>query len=342
MADLDIHDLPALLAFIPSDSRDAWVRVGMGLRAEFGDAAFDAWDAWSADAACYNAREARTVWASFRRDGVGFGSVVALARQGGWQPEKRELTAAEKRAREADRRARAAAREAAVEADAELLAAMNEAVAAACLRVWREHADAVREHPYLSRKRVLGYGLRVTRHSVLIAVDCQARTAQVWAGGDVQRFFEALPSPRPDHLSFVHWRAGTLLVPLLDADGKMWSLQSISADGKKLFPKFSRKRGCLFVLPGADDVVAVAEGYATAATIHEATGWTVAVAFDAGSMLPVALALRGKYPQAQFVICGDDDTATPGNPGRKAAQAAADAVSGVCVLPDFSVMGVAA
>lgn len=84
-------------------------------------------------------------------------------------------------------------------------------------------------------------------------------------------------------------------------------------------------------------ILGVAEGYATAATAHEATGFPVAVAFDAGNLLPVAKALRGKYPQARIVVFGDDDAgtaqATGKNPGREKATAAARAVDGVAVLP---------
>jgi putative DNA primase/helicase len=84
-------------------------------------------------------------------------------------------------------------------------------------------------------------------------------------------------------------------------------------------------------------VILVAEGYATAASLHEATGYPVAVAFDAGNLAKVAHALRQRYPAALLVLCGDDDQATfnktGSNPGKIKATAAALAVKGLAVFP---------
>ncbi|MGL6080639.1 toprim domain-containing protein [Methyloversatilis discipulorum] len=76
----------------------------------------------------------------------------------------------------------------------------------------------------------------------------------------------------------------------------------------------------------ADAPLCVAEGLATAATIHEATGWPVAVAFDAGNLETVARELRALHADAMLIVCADDDHATKGNPGRTKAEAAAAAV----------------
>jgi putative DNA primase/helicase len=58
----------------------------------------------------------------------------------------------------------------------------------------------------------------------------------------------------------------------------------------------------------------VAEGFATAATVHEATGSAVAFAFNANNLKPIAKALREKFPNLEMVICGDDDHQSKGNP----------------------------
>lgn len=73
----------------------------------------------------------------------------------------------------------------------------------------------------------------------------------------------------------------------------------------------------------------VAEGFATAAAIHEVTGRQAAVAFNAGNLKSVAQELRRQWPDRPLVLCADDDVETSGNPGLSAAQAAAQAV------PDF-------
>jgi putative DNA primase/helicase len=85
-----------------------------------------------------------------------------------------------------------------------------------------------------------------------------------------------------------------LILPLQDAAGAIQSLQFIDGDGKKRFLAGGRKQGGHFLIGTPVDVLCIAEGYATAASIHEATGHAVAVAFDAGNLRPVAEALRGR------------------------------------------------
>lgn len=126
-----------------------------------------------------------------------------------------------------------------------------------------------------------------------------------------------------------------LLVPLRDERGKLWSLQFIQPDGGKRFLSGGRTRGCYFAIGRPQDCLVIAEGYATAATVFEATGAATAVAFNAGNLLPVARLLRRKFPRLRIIIAADDDHATPGNPGMAAAHAAADAVGGEVVAPRF-------
>jgi len=128
---------------------------------------------------------------------------------------------------------------------------------------------------------------------------------------------------------------GLLLVPLRDAAGGLHSLQTIASDGSKLYLPGGRVRGAYFSIGRPGDTVCVCEGFATAASLHDATGHAVAVAFSAGNLLPVAQALREKLPNVRIVICGDDDARTPGNPGRAKAHEAARAVGGLVALPDF-------
>lgn len=130
-------------------------------------------------------------------------------------------------------------------------------------------------------------------------------------------------------------RGGDLVIPLRDSDGRLHSLQFIDPDGEKLFLVGGRKRGCYFSLGRPSELLLIAEGFATAASIHEATGEAVAVAFDAGNLLPVARALRGKFPSIPLVIAADDDFATAGNPGLSRATEAAEAVGGRVAIPDF-------
>lgn len=73
------------------------------------------------------------------------------------------------------------------------------------------------------------------------------------------------------------------------------------------------------------------EGYATGASVHEATGFPVAIALDTGNLRPVAEALRANYPSIQMIVYGDHDVT---GTGQAKAQDAAQAVGGLVVLPD--------
>lgn len=127
-----------------------------------------------------------------------------------------------------------------------------------------------------------------------------------------------------------------LLIPLC-ADGAVHSLQYIAADGDKRFLPGGRVAGCYFSMgsPKGAAALCIAEGFATGASIHEATGYPVAVAFNAGNLLAVAKAMRGKFPELRLILCADDDYRTEGNPGRTKATEAAQAVDGLLALPDF-------
>lgn len=128
----------------------------------------------------------------------------------------------------------------------------------------------------------------------------------------------------------------SLLIPLRDSKGTLQSLQTIGPDGDKRFLPGGRVKGCYHSIGKPAGRLVIAEGYATAATVHEDTGYAVAVAFNSGNLLPVAQTLRAKYPEAVLVLAADDDWQTPGNPGRTAATEAARAVSGLLAVPDFT------
>lgn len=126
-----------------------------------------------------------------------------------------------------------------------------------------------------------------------------------------------------------------LLIPMRDTAGTLHSLQTIAPDGSKLFHPGGRVKGCYFGIGKPADKLIVCEGFATGASIHEATGDAVAVAFNAGNLEAVALALRTKYRALKIVIAADDDHLTDGNPGMTKAIAAAQAVGGDLVKPEF-------
>ena len=130
---------------------------------------------------------------------------------------------------------------------------------------------------------------------------------------------------------------GKLVVPMRDTGGKLHSLQHIDKDGGKLFLLDGRVSGCYFFIgkPIPGGPVCIAEGFATAASIHQATGYPVAVAFNTGNLKAVAEAIRKKLPETRLILCADDDAATDGNPGIAKATEGALAVGGCLAVPDF-------
>ncbi|MBI4468897.1 MAG: DUF3987 domain-containing protein [Acidobacteria bacterium] len=127
---------------------------------------------------------------------------------------------------------------------------------------------------------------------------------------------------------------GRLVIPLLDGE-EIQSLQFIGLDGEKRFLTGGRITGCYFPIGKPDGSLCIAEGYATGASIYEATGCAVAVAFTAGNLLPVAQALRVKFSDLRLIVCADDDAKKPGNLGLTKAREAALAVAGLLAIPDF-------
>jgi len=185
------------------------------------------------------------------------------------------------------------------------------------------------DSPYLQKKGVVGYGLKFTKNN-------------------------------------------TAVVPLIDTAGKIHGLQFLrtaaqAREGKRpekeFWPAGLTKKGHFHLLGHQPHwIVLVAEGYATAASLHAATGYPVACAFDSGNVGPVADALRKRYKRAKILVCADDDILRKcqecharlvlplhpvncpacgkphreSNPGVESASAAAIAVGGEWVLPFFA------
>ena len=124
---------------------------------------------------------------------------------------------------------------------------------------------------------------------------------------------------------------GRLVVPMYDADGEMLSVQYIAADGEKLYHAGGVTKGCMWWLGDIADAgpVYLAEGYATAASIHEATGRPCFVAYSAQNLVPVAEAIR--QHRADLTIVADNDQSGVGV--NKAHEAAAKHGARVIVPP---------
>ncbi|WP_254257826.1 toprim domain-containing protein [Methylobacter tundripaludum] len=91
--------------------------------------------------------------------------------------------------------------------------------------------------------------------------------------------------------------------------------------------------GLFWWIGAKTEKVLIAEGFATAATLHEESGYRVYVAFTANNLMAVGRIVREKLPDAEIVFCADNDTQTPGNPGLTKATGAAEAVGGSVTVP---------
>lgn len=165
----------------------------------------------------------------------------------------------------------------------------------------------------------------------------QQQAAQVAA----RRWQAATPATEHPYLSAkgvkpygVRLEGEALLIPTRDTAGALHGLQVIAPDGGKRFQPGGRVQGCYHTMGKPEGVLIVCEGYATGASIHEATGQAVAVAFNAGNLEAVAQALRRKYQQARLILAADDDWRTDGNPGLTKATAART-VGGRLAVPKF-------
>ncbi|WP_150047322.1 toprim domain-containing protein [Methylomonas rhizoryzae] len=199
---------------------------------------------------------------------------------------------------------------------AEAAAKQNQAAKRA-LSIWQDAKPAHEDHPYLVRKQIKPHGARLGRWRRVI--DSQG-------GNRATLTIE-----------------NALLLPLFDPSGTLRSLQAIFPakhpvlERDKDFLPAGGLAGLFWWVgqrrnqPG--ETVLIAEGFATAATLHEQTGYRVYMAFTAGNLLAVGRIVRERLPSANIVFTADNDTKTAGNPGLTKATEAAAAVGGSVAVP---------
>lgn len=286
--------------------REEWVRIGMAIKSELGNGGFGIWDDWSKAGKTYNAKDARDTWKSIKPSGgITIATLIYEAQQFGFslnEALREPISQAEIEARRTKRQQE--------EAAAEAERARKRAMAAQRAQsMWDlAHDFEGDDHPYLQRKGVMAFGLRMGK----------------WRNG-----------------------ADALLVPMHNIDGHLVSLQGVFANfnpelgrDKDYLPG-GQRRGSFHLIggkPSGHQPVVVCEGYATGASIHQATGYPVAVAFDAGNVPTIARAMRELYPMATILILADNDQFhKPGvqNDGVHYGRQAASSANAILVVPEF-------
>jgi putative DNA primase/helicase len=168
---LTLDDVARALGYITDvDNRTTWLQMGMAIKAEFGPAGFDVWDNWSRTGDSYKPRDALAVWKSFKKAGVGIGTLIKNAKDNGFEfsasalsddEVKRRAEAAEQRKIENQKR-RAAEREAEKQS--------NERAARVAAETWPK-LPREGHSPYLQRKGIHHFDARFGKnHSIAIPV----------------------------------------------------------------------------------------------------------------------------------------------------------------------------
>lgn len=138
----------------------------------------------------------------------------------------------------------------------------------------------------------------------------------------------------------VRQHGNTLIVPMVDPDFRLWNVQRIYPNGRKLYLSGGRTDGLLWAhaafqrdgKPTAGPLV-IGEGFATMAAVHRATGQGVIAALSASNLGSVARAMRALFPSRIMIVAADDDCHLPENIGLEAAQRAAESIGAHLVTP---------
>lgn len=169
--------------------------------------------------------------------------------------------------------------------------------------------------------------------------DAEARRLRAQAAEKANRILTTAPLADPDHEYLkrkgiephgARQHKNAVAIPLVNGDGAVVGLQFIGLAGSKRFLTGTPKRGAFHMIGEPGDVIVIAEGFATAASLHEVTGHAVVVALDAGNLKPVAETLARKYPEAQFIVAGDNDES---GIGQTKARETAQSIGAAVVIP---------
>jgi putative DNA primase/helicase len=311
LQNLTLDQAGIALSFCDYDDREIWVTMGMALKSEFGEMAFDTWNDWSAQSASYKPKDAKAVWKSIKMHGrTTIGTLINEAKNNGYKYESEKNIISDE-----DLEKRRIARENAIAESEANTARLNKQAQDHAVKLWSQ-AKPVTEHPYLAKKQVNAHGLRIGTWE---AID---ENGKVWA---------TIPN--------------ALLIPVKDESRELVSLQAIFADDNnplkrdKDFIKGGKKSGCYhgFGKPPTDGKrhkIIIGEGYATLASVYEATGAMCVVSFDSGNLPTVAKTIRAKYPDADIVIAADNDHANKKNAGLESARKAAVDINATIALPE--------
>lgn len=131
---------------------------------------------------------------------------------------------------------------------------------------------------------------------------------------------------------------GSLVIPLYDENGALVSLQFIGDDGSKRMMKGGKAQGSCCFISDADGLkpggtILICEGWATGASLYEATGFFTIVSFSSGNLSAVAIQARKHHPNNEIILCADNDES---GVGQRAAIEAALLINGSFTEPPIA------
>lgn len=207
----------------------------------------------------------------------------------------------------------------------------------------KQHWHSKRENELsTTEKRVLQQQIAKSKQAIEKAqyerqTEARKKANSLWANAPLaDEEHPYLKTKRIKSFGLLKQKDAALMVPLFDNDNQLHSLQFILANGDKRFLSMGAYKGHYCGLGNITDTVYICEGYATAASIHEATKCHTICAFTAGNLLAVAQQIKLKHPTATIIIAADNDRLTENNPGVAEATKAANAIHAQVIIPDFT------
>lgn len=298
---LTVEKIKEALSFLDYEDRDEWITSAMAVKSELGESGMAVWLDWSSMGSSYKLADAKAVWKSVKATGkVRIGTLIHLAMQRGFK--LGEFQPVSDFVKE-ERRIRREKAEAESKKEEMVIADRQEKKAVEAKELFESLEDCT-AHPYTNKKEVSCFGLK--SGSWTYKEDGELKV-----------------------------ESNALIMPLMTFENGIVSVQAIFADGNKKMMGGAIKSGAFHVIGDQTDVVVIGEGYATCATIHEATGLQVFVALDAGNLIKVAKAVRENRINARIIIAADNDQYKKSNTGLKSAVKAACMVDADIVYPIF-------
>lgn len=313
--DLTIEDIERALSFIdPGMCRDDWYTILCAIKSELADSGRDVAEVWSKGSEKFNQKDFNVTWKKVSVYGkTKIGTLIKQAQNYGFVlSNKRQKVGQE----EIDRRAALRAKQADLERlEEDRKRKFTLLVSDQAKTWWRDFSEAPANHEYLTRKKIKAHNARF---------------------GDFPLYDEKL--------NVYDKRENALIIPIYNLDG-FCGFQGITPikheTPRGLTDKFylfgASKQGSFAVFGKPKDRVIICEGWATGATLHEATGDFVVVAFDAGQLMDKAKLMRGKFPHLPILIAADNDQFTKDNPGLTIAnRVCSEVANSSMVYPDFN------